>query len=121
MATYRIRFRPSARRDFAKLPPLIKRRIGRAIDALAEEPRPAGALLLSGSASPTWRIRAGDYRVLYEVLGDELVVLVVAVGHRREIYRRRRINEPGAPYEASAAPHPHGGRSWTSELLHRLG
>ena len=69
-----------------------------------------------------WRIRVGDYRVLYEIRDNVLLVLVVKVGHRREIYRGGRISESGAPYEALAErPRPHGGRSWTSELLHQLG
>lgn len=118
MATYHVHFRESARRDFAKLPPPIKGRIGRAIDELAQQPRPAGALLLSGSASPTWRIRVGDYRVVYEILGDKLIVLVVGVGHRREIYRGRRISETSTPYGAlSDGTGAHGGRSWTREIL----
>ena len=105
MAIYRIRFRASARRDFAKLPSPMKVRIGRAIEGLAQQPRPAGAQLLSGSTSPTWRIRVGDYRVLYEIHDDQLVVLVVAAGHRREV-------EPKAD-----RPQPHGGKSWTRETF----
>src|SRR5687767_647217 len=117
MAIYRILFRPSARRDLAKLPPPMKVRIGRAIEGPAQQPRPAGALPLSGSASPTWRIRVGDYRILYEIHNDRLVVLVVAAGHRREVYRGRRISEAIAPYPAGTnQPAARGGRSWTSEL-----
>ena len=116
MAIYRIRFRASARRDFAKLPPPMKVRIGRAIDGLAQQPRPAGAQLLSGGTGPTWRIRVGDYRVLYEIHDDQLIVLIVGAGHRREIYRGRRISETNAHYEPMAdRPQPHGGRSWTRE------
>lgn len=96
----------------------MKVRIGRAIDGLAQQPRPAGAQLLSGSTSPTWRMRVGDYRILYEILGDELIVLIVGAGHRREIYRRRRISETSAPYEAIGdRPQPHGGKSWTRETF----
>lgn len=97
----------------------MKVRIGRALDGLAQQPRPAGAQLLSGSTGPTWRIRVGDYRVLYEIHDDELVVLVVAAGHRREIYRGRRISETSEAYEAVAdRRQPHGGRSWTREVLY---
>jgi mRNA interferase RelE/StbE len=117
MATYRIRFRSAARRDFAQLPPLVKARLGRAIDALRQEPRPAGALLLTGHASSIWRIRVGDYRVLYQILDDDLIVLVVGIPHRREAYRRGRISEPIAPYgPAPDRPMPHGGRSWSRDL-----
>lgn len=95
----------------------MKVRIGRAIEGLAQQPRPAGAQLLSGSTSPTWRIRVGDYRVLYEIHDDELVVLVVGAGHRREIYRGRRISETNASYERTTHRlHPRGGRSWTREI-----
>jgi pheromone shutdown protein TraB len=66
-----------------------------------------------------WRIRVGDYRILYEIHDDELVVLVVGAGHRREIYRGRRISETSEPYEAMTDPRrPHGGRSWTREVLY---
>lgn len=56
-----------------------------AIDQLATEPRPAGCIKLSGRAQ--WRVRVGDYRVLYEIHDDALLVLVIEVGHRRSIYR----------------------------------
>lgn len=122
MAIYSIRWRASARRDFARLPAPIKNRVGSAVNALAQQPRPPGALLLSGTSSPTWRIRIGDYRVLYEIQDDILLVLVVGVGHRRDIYRGSRISESGVPYEAATESRwPHGGRSWTSDALSRLG
>jgi mRNA interferase RelE/StbE len=57
-----------------------------AIGGLAAEPRPAGAVALAGRPG-VLRIRAGDYRILYEVRDDRLVVLVISVGHRRDIYR----------------------------------
>lgn len=59
-----------------------------AIEILAATPRPAGAVKLAGGDGE-WRIRTGDYRIVYEVHDGMLVVLVVAVGHRREIYRGR--------------------------------
>jgi mRNA interferase RelE/StbE len=61
-------------------------RIGRAIDALSTTPRPAGAVKLRG-AEGYFRIRVGDYRVVYEIADSVLVVLVVRIGHRREVYR----------------------------------
>ncbi|MEK7411986.1 MAG: type II toxin-antitoxin system RelE/ParE family toxin [Planctomycetota bacterium] len=57
-----------------------------AIDALAHNPRPPGAKKLVGGAGE-WCIRVGDYRIVYEVHGGRLVVLVVRVAHRREVYR----------------------------------
>ena len=59
-----------------------------AIELLATDPRPPGATKLSGREGE-WRVRTGDYRVVYEVDDGVLRVLVVAVGHRRDIYRRR--------------------------------
>ena len=61
------------------------RKIKTAIAGLAEVPRPQGCKKLSGREG--WRIRIGNYRVLYEINDKELIVLVVDVGHRREIYR----------------------------------
>lgn len=57
-----------------------------AIQELAEDPRPPGSLQLSGGDGE-FRIRVGDYRIVYDVQDDELVVLVLRVGHRREVYR----------------------------------
>jgi mRNA interferase RelE/StbE len=54
---------------------------------LAEEPRPPAAAQLVGGADE-WRVRTGDYRIVYEIRDGELLVLVLAVGHRQEIYRR---------------------------------
>jgi hypothetical protein len=73
--------------------------------------------MLTG-AHETWRIRVGDYRVLYEIGDDTLIVLVVRVGHRREIYRGRRVSESAAVYdERTEAVAVRGGRSWTREAL----
>ena len=79
-------FAPAARRQLAALSPDVQRRITRVIDALAAEPRPHGAMVLAGDRS-IWRVRVGDYRVLYEIRGEELVVMVVGIGHHREVYR----------------------------------
>ena len=69
-----------------KLTPDARRRIQAAIELLAESPRPPGAKKLSGG-SGDWRVRTGDYRIIYEIHDARLMVLVVAVGHRRDIYR----------------------------------
>ncbi|MGA2053356.1 MAG: type II toxin-antitoxin system RelE/ParE family toxin [Opitutales bacterium] len=60
--------------------------MGRAIDALLENPRPPGGKAMTG-LDKTWRIRVGEYRVIYEVQDDRLVVLVIRVGHRGDVYR----------------------------------
>jgi mRNA interferase RelE/StbE len=80
---------PTAQRELAKLPRAIARRIAAAIDALAGDPRPAGVRKLAGGAGDAWRIRVGDYRVLYEIRDAELLVTVVKLAHRRRVYRGR--------------------------------
>ncbi len=85
---YRMEFVPRAKREFANLARPIQKRVARAIDALARRPRPAGAKLLSGSgAERIWRIRVGDHRVLYQIQDERLVVLVIRIAHRRDVYR----------------------------------
>ena len=86
--THRIQLSPAAVRQLKKLDPAARRRVQAAIEILAATPRPAGAVKLGGGDGE-WRIRTGDYRIVYEVHDGMLVVLVVAVGHRREIYRGR--------------------------------
>jgi mRNA interferase RelE/StbE len=85
--TYRVEFAPAAARQLRKLDPSARRRIQAAVELLADEPRPSGATKLVGGAGE-WRVRTGDYRIVYEIEDQVLLVLVVAVGHRREIYRR---------------------------------
>ena len=62
-------------------------RLREAIDGLAESPRPPGSVKLQGEGE-LYRVRAGDYRIVYQIQDAELVVLVVQIGHRREIYRQ---------------------------------
>lgn len=86
--TYRITFAPSAARQLRKLDAPGRRRIQAALELLATEPRPPAATQLVGGGGE-WRVRTGDFRIIYEIHDGELVVLVLAVGHRREVYRRR--------------------------------
>jgi mRNA interferase RelE/StbE len=86
--TYRIEVAPAAARQLRKLDPAARRRVQAAIELLADQPRPSGATRLVGGTGE-WRVRTGDYRVVYEIHDDVLVILVLAVGHRREIYERR--------------------------------
>jgi mRNA interferase RelE/StbE len=86
--TYRVDVAPAAVRQLRKLAPPARRRIQAAIELLAEQPRPSGATKLVGGEGE-WRVRTGDYRIVYEIHDSMLLVLVVAVGHRREIYDRR--------------------------------
>ncbi len=88
MAAYRIVFTPAARRQLTSLDPPARRRVAARIDGLASDPRPPGAELLTGGEGEL-RIRAGDWRVIYLVRDDELIVLVIKVGHRGDVYRSR--------------------------------
>jgi mRNA interferase RelE/StbE len=84
---YELRFRPAALRQLRKLDTQIVRRIKGATEALRNEPRPPGVKALTGQHG--WlRIRVGDYRIVYEVRDSELVVLVIQIGHRSEVYDR---------------------------------
>ena len=86
MSTYRIELRPAAIRVLRKLDPQVRRRVQGAIALLAQDPRPPGARALQGR--PGLRVRVGDYRIVYTVEDDVLLVLVVRLGHRRDIYER---------------------------------
>ncbi|MEW5990822.1 MAG: type II toxin-antitoxin system RelE/ParE family toxin [Chloroflexota bacterium] len=87
---YRIDFAPAARRQLAKLTPDVQRRIALAVDRLEVDPRPAGVIRLTdGARVPMWRIRIGDYRVIYEIHDDRLLVLVIRIGDRANVYRLR--------------------------------
>ena len=87
---YRVVLAPDAERRLSKLETTVQRRIIRALHELEVEPRPRGAAPLAGRPGDrTWRIRLGDYRVIYEIRDDQLLVLVVRLGHRGEVYRSR--------------------------------
>lgn len=81
--TFQVQVLPAAVREIRKLPSEAKRRVQAAIELLAENPRPPAAKKLT--ARPEWRVRTGDYRVLYRIEDDILTVVVVRAGHRREI------------------------------------
>ena len=85
--SYIIELRPAARRDLNDLPRDILPRISRKIDSLAGNPRPPGVEKLSGSED-SYRVRVGDYRILYEIRDKALLVVVVRIRHRREAYRK---------------------------------
>lgn len=83
--SYSVRLLPAARRQLRKLPALARSRIEALLASLADEPRPPGAKKLQGSGE-RWRVRAGDYRAIYEIFDGELVVVVVKIGHRSNVY-----------------------------------
>jgi mRNA interferase RelE/StbE len=83
--TYRVEVSRRAAKAVTSLDKPLRRRVLAAIDALSGDPRPAGGKKLADQQA--WRIRVGDYRIIYEIHDQILLVLVVDVGHRREIYR----------------------------------
>jgi mRNA interferase RelE/StbE len=85
MASYELRIRRSAEKEIRKLPDGPRRRVVAGIQGLASEPRPPGCERLT--ARDAWRIRIGTYRVIYTVDDQAVVVEVVRVGHRRDVYR----------------------------------
>ena len=89
---YEVEFLPGASRQLEKLPITGRNQVAVAIDGLSEEPRPDGAKLLSGTSSERiWRLAVGDYRVLYQVKDSVLLVLIVRVADRREVYNPTTI------------------------------
>ena len=83
---YALQFRPAAVRQLRKLPKEAQRRLRTATEALCHQPRPSGAVKLAGT-DDLWRIRVGDYRVIYTIVDEALVVTVIRVANRREVYR----------------------------------
>ncbi len=85
MARYELRFKPSVAKDLRGIPSADVRLILARIETLREDPRPPGSEKLS--AQERYRLRQGDYRILYNVLDGQVIVEIVKVGHRREVYR----------------------------------
>lgn len=85
MAVYKVFFRKSVRKDLDSIPKRDLKRILDQIASLAAEPRPHGCEKLAGQ--DRYRIRQGRYRVVYAIEDDKLIVWVVKVGHRRDVYR----------------------------------
>jgi mRNA interferase RelE/StbE len=86
VASYSVFVTRSAAKELEEVPTKDRQRIVRRIEGLADDPRPAGCEKLSGDDK--YRIRQGDYRILYEIEDTRLVVTVVRIGNRREVYRR---------------------------------
>ena len=84
--THTVLIKPSARRELESLPDEMLRRVDRIIASLATDPRPRGCVKLQGAAD-LYRMRAGDYRVIYRIDDAIRVVEVTRIGHRRDVYR----------------------------------
>jgi mRNA interferase RelE/StbE len=87
MVNYRLTFKKSVPKDFRLIPKDDVRRILKRIEALADDPHPMGCEKMSGQER--FRVRQNVYRIVYEIQDEELVIVVVKVGHRREVYRER--------------------------------
>ncbi len=85
MVNYRLQIKRSAVKELEAVRLRDRRRIARRIQTLATDPRPSGCEKLSGQEK--YRVRQGDYRILYAVDDEELTVVVVKIGHRRDVYR----------------------------------
>src|SRR4030042_6203805 len=86
MKKYAVAFKPSAKKDFERLPKKERQSASARIDSLADNPRPHWAVMTTGDLRGVWKFRVGDYRVAYLIEDDRLVVLVVAAGGRKEIF-----------------------------------
>ena len=84
MENYKIEIKKSASKEIEKLPKVILKRILNKIRSLGNEPRPSGCKKLT--ADEKYRIRVGDYRILYSIEDNKLVVYIVKVGHRKKVY-----------------------------------
>jgi mRNA interferase RelE/StbE len=86
MATYKIEWKRSALKELEKLPRPIISKVVSAVDNLSSNPFPQGVRKLMGSES-SYRIRLGDYRVLYSVIEKRLIIEIIRVGHRKDVYK----------------------------------
>ena len=86
MRKYTVLFKLSADKALKRLSVKVQVRIARAVEALADDPRPVGCVKLAGEDN-LWRIRVGSYRVIYTIDDDKITILVLRIAHRRDVYR----------------------------------
>lgn len=86
--TYSIEIARPGQRQLEKLDASIRRKVSRRIDQLVNDPRPSGVVKLTDVSPPVYRVREGQYRVLYTINDDKLVVLVVRIAHRSDADRK---------------------------------
>lgn len=87
--TYEVTFTTAAAKQISRLPQSTRQRILDVIESLGTDPRPPGSTKLVGERT-AWRVRIGDYRVIYDLVESELTIIVVRAGHRRDVYRSHR-------------------------------
>jgi mRNA interferase RelE/StbE len=83
--SYKVIIKKSAKKEIATLPKNVIKRVLMKIKQLADEPRPSGCRKIVGTEN-TWRIRVGNYRIIYNVFDDVLIIEVIAVKHRKDAY-----------------------------------
>jgi mRNA interferase RelE/StbE len=83
---YKVEITPAAQRIIKKLPRNIQRKLIEIIEFLAEDPRPVGVVKLSTTGN-LYRVRTGDYRIIYEIQDQILLIVITKVGHRRDVYK----------------------------------
>ena len=84
---YDVEISESAEKFLEKIPKKDRLRIIEKIDVLTNDPMPSGSIKLQGQKPALYRLRSGDYRVVYSIKKDILIILIVEIGHRREVYR----------------------------------
>jgi mRNA interferase RelE/StbE len=82
---YAVVFRSSAAKELRKLPAPARKQVSEAIDSLAADSRPQGVRKMAGADA--WRIRIGDYRVVYSIADQQLMIEIIKIGNRRDVYR----------------------------------
>lgn len=86
--TFEVEFTNAAQKSLEKLDAEQQRRIAGAIELLRINPRPPAAIMLRGGLKGLWRVRVGDHRIVYTIKDEQLIVLVLRIGHRRDVYER---------------------------------
>jgi len=85
--SFKIDFHPEAKKALKKIDVKTLSRISRAIEALKEDSKPSNSTKISGVTNETYRIRCGKYRVIYRIQGEKLIILIIRVGLRKDVYR----------------------------------
>ncbi|MBC1196450.1 MAG: type II toxin-antitoxin system RelE/ParE family toxin [Microcystis viridis Mv_BB_P_19951000_S69] len=86
MNNYRIQFKTSAAKEFKKLPPSVKQRVGESLDQLQQDPRPSGVVKLQGE-DQLYRVRVGDYRIVYTIDDHDKIIKITRIRHRQDVYK----------------------------------
>jgi mRNA interferase RelE/StbE len=86
--TYKIAIENKALAELATLPKKIQRQVANKIDRLSTNARPSGCKILKTGKSPLYRIRSGDYRIVYQIQEQQVLILVVRIAHRKDVYKR---------------------------------